>query len=346
MTKNLVVITPGFASGEQDTTCIPPLQDFMVTLKQSGSIKLTILSLQYPNTTTSYDYHGIRVIPFGLNGRYVKRLIIWIRVLLKLRKLNKKERITHIHSFWLNESALIGHIFSRLYPVRHLTTLMGQDVLPTNLFARWLPLKKMTLITVSDFQKTQLNHNFGVSSEVIHWGIKRQVEFTNNMREIDVLGVGSLIKLKRFDLFIESINFLKKSFPKIKAAIVGKGIEEDFLKNMVKELNLENHVFFYGEVARPKVLELMSTAKLLLHPSEFESYGMIFTEALAQGMSIVSRKVGIAKKSMNWLIFEKDDAIVESCTALLNRVHENEHTDPIHSIHDTVESYLNYYQTN
>lgn len=57
-------ITPGFASDESDSTCIPPLQDLARAL-QEQNIELTIIALDYPFNRKEYHWHGIRVYALG-----------------------------------------------------------------------------------------------------------------------------------------------------------------------------------------------------------------------------------------------------------------------------------------
>ena len=46
--KTVVILTPGFARDEQDSTCLPFLQEYVLTLKKNSSYSCKIVALQYP----------------------------------------------------------------------------------------------------------------------------------------------------------------------------------------------------------------------------------------------------------------------------------------------------------
>ena len=49
LNKTIVILTPGFASDESDTSCIPALQDYVLALQQSfPGLRIVVLAFQYP----------------------------------------------------------------------------------------------------------------------------------------------------------------------------------------------------------------------------------------------------------------------------------------------------------
>ena len=50
--------------------------------------------------------------------------------------------------------------------------------------------------------------------------------------------------------------------------ILGQGEEEDYLKNLIRDLNLENNVFIYGFKANP--YPYLNRASVFAFPSVFE----------------------------------------------------------------------------
>jgi glycosyltransferase involved in cell wall biosynthesis len=61
-------------------------------------------------------------------------------------------------------------------------------------------------------------------------------------REVDLLGVGSLIPLKQYDIFLEVVAEIKNQIPEVKALLVGKGPRERELQSLLDNLNLESNV--------------------------------------------------------------------------------------------------------
>jgi glycosyltransferase involved in cell wall biosynthesis len=78
-----------------------------------------------------------------------------------------------------------------------------------------------------------------------------------------VLSLCRLIKKKRVDLKIRAFDFFLKHLNErnlnVKLIIGGKGEELDFLKNIVKELNIENKVTFIGYVQESLVYPYVSS---------------------------------------------------------------------------------------
>ena len=90
----------------------------------------------------------------------------------------------------------------------------------------------------------------------------------------------------------------------------------------MRALGLERNVTFDGRLSRERVFELMARSRVLLHTSRFESFGLVFAEALACGARIVSRAVGIAEPSAHWALGSEAGemaAAVEKFLALPDR---------------------------
>ena len=107
----------------------------------------------------------------------------------------------------------------------------------------------------------------------------------NNERDIDILGVGGLIPLKNYQLFIRLIKSILPDFPNLKAVIIGEGKERKIIEQMIEEWNLSEHISLTGMLPRHEVLNYMNRSRIFLHPSTYESFGFVFSEALYSGMA-------------------------------------------------------------
>ena len=81
----LIVLSPGFPQDEQDSTCIPWLQQFLLSLRRvSPSLEVVVIAFQYPFHSREYTWHGIRVFALGgANRKTWRRLITWAKALRK-----------------------------------------------------------------------------------------------------------------------------------------------------------------------------------------------------------------------------------------------------------------------
>jgi glycosyltransferase involved in cell wall biosynthesis len=340
--KHIILLTPGFPSSELDDTCIPALQIFAKKLQEEGGIKVSVIAVHYPFTSATYRWNHCDVYPLGIRNKKRNSLKSYLQQWKFLKRIHKEEPIDVIHSFWLGECALIGHYFSKKHQIKHLTTFMGQDARKGNKYAYLLPLQQMKLISLSDFHQNKIKNNYGIETTIIPWGLDENSTIISEEKTIDIIGVGSLIPLKKYSEFVTCINELKKVLPNIKSVIIGEGKLYTELKQQIKSLQLENHIELKGAVSYHDTQIYISKAKVLLHPSIYESFGMVFAEAIACKTAIVSRKVGFAESTEHWFLGNNPEEFVNGCLTLLQKKDSFQSSYP--AIKKTVVSYLKVYE--
>lgn len=290
--ETLVILTPGFPKNEGDSTCIPALQVFVKALKEiCPGLNIVVLTFQYPFIESEYQWNGIKVLSIGgKNKGGFFHIITWIKVWNALKKLNKEYNLIGLLSFWLGECAFVGNRFAKKQRLGHYCWLVGQDVKKGNKYFNWIKPKGDSLIAMSDFLAKHFKLNYNVSPlHVIPFGVDTSLFGEAPLkRDIDVLGAGSFIPLKQYHLFVETIAFLQRSIPGINAVICGNGPEREQLQAMVKSLHLENNISFTGELPHSEVLALMQRSKVFLHPSNYEGFSTVLSEALYAGAHVVS----------------------------------------------------------
>lgn len=343
--KHILFLVPGFPKDENDFNCIPPLQEFLLKfISTYPSIQISVIAFQYPYIKDSYFWNGINVVPLGGRSSSAKKPLVWLKAFSNAIKIHKSFPIDVIHSLWLGECAMIGKLLSKKFGCQHICTLMGQDVKSSNKYLRWLKTADIKFIALSrnqaDLFLKLTNKNV---SEIIHWGIDDQI-INSQERDIDLLGVGSLIPLKNYSLFINEVEEVVSFFPNLKCVLVGSGPELNKLKMMSEKKGLSNNIRFTGLLDRKEIFNLMQRSKILIHPSKFEGFGFVFAEALANGMNIVSFDVGIAQENQKWTI-AKDEKDFISITKKMLR--EKLNYDPINlfPLQETVDRYFALYNS-
>jgi glycosyltransferase involved in cell wall biosynthesis len=287
--KTLLILTPGFPSDENDTTCLPAQQLFVLTAKKIfPDIKIVVVTLQYPTGKSSYKWNELNV--YALNGKKYKglsRLLFWIKAYRALKKISNNRNLMGVLSFWCSETALIGNYFAKRRAIPHKIWISGQDARKSNRFVNWIKPRPDNLVAMSEFLRDEFFKNHRVNpSHVISNAVK--ATFQNLERDIDVIGAGSLIPLKQYQVFVEVIAEAKKTNPSIKAVLFGKGPDEDDLKASIEKLGLANTITLHGEVDHVILMRWMNRSKVLLHPSSYEGYSTVCLEALANGCHVVS----------------------------------------------------------
>jgi glycosyltransferase involved in cell wall biosynthesis len=294
--KNVLWIVPGFAAHEADSSCLPPLQALARSLTATGGVEIEILSLHYPFAPSRYRWNGIPVHALGGRNRpYPARLAWWATALRAIHSEISRRRPALLHAFWAEEAAFLAALAARAHRLPLTCTLMGQDALPSNRWLRWLPLSRLHTVAVSDFQAEVWQQTTGhAAGAVIPWGLRAEdfSKKTDSEKTYDLLGVGSLIPLKRYDWFLEVVEKLLPARPGLRTALIGSGPERPRLEALARARGLP--VDFLGQQPRETALDWMRRSRVLLHPSRYESYGYVLAEALACGAAVVAAPVGLA----------------------------------------------------
>ncbi|SRR6266498_245910 len=319
--NTLIILSPGFAANEGDTTCLPAQQVFVKALnKNFPSLQITILAFQYPLVKKNYRWFGNEIISFnGADKRKFSRLLLWSRVYRTLRRLQKENNIIGLLSFWCTECALVGKRFSKKYSLKHISWILGQDAKKSNIYVRLIKPNSHELIALSDFVAEEFFKNHGVKpARVILNGIDvTMFRKTEQLRTIDLMGAGSLIPLKQYDVFIEVVAAAKKIVPSVKAVLCGTGSEEERLKKLVQEYRLEENIIFMGKKPHVEVLQLMQQSKVFLHPSCYEGFGVVCLEALYAGAHVISFCKPMIKDIEQWHIAGNKEQMIKKALEIL-----------------------------
>jgi glycosyltransferase involved in cell wall biosynthesis len=293
---HIALLTPGFPADEQDSGCIPALQDYVRALAaRRPDWRIHVLAQHYPFTRRPYDWHGVRVIPIGgSNRRWPVSLMDRMRLISALRHLG---RIDLIHAFWLGDTAAAAAGHARRVGIPLVVTLMGQEVRRHSRWHRLISQPGVATVAVSDYQRQIMTQSGGPPIGcVIPWGVDA-MEIQESRRNIDVLGVGNLISVKDPFGFIRVIAQVVTKVPNLQARWLGGGPLLEPARALTKAMGIDRNLQFTGAIARPDVLSTMARSRVLLHTAEFESFAMVMAEARVHGATVVSRPVGIAASS-------------------------------------------------
>lgn len=139
-----------------------------------------------------------------------------------------------------------------------------------------------------------------------------------------VLFVGRLAPNKGLPALVEAFAALHRHDPTAGLVLVGPdGGQRAPVERRVRELGLEGHVRFTGFLEDgPTLTSGFREARLFALPSQYEAFGLVLLEALAQGTPVVASRVGgipevIEDRRAGWLIPPEDaSALAEAFLAL------------------------------
>ena len=144
-----------------------------------------------------------------------------------------------------------------------------------------------------------------------------------------LITVSRLDKRKNHEKIIMALRNLKQIYPNILYTCIGGGDEEENLKQLVKELDLNKQVLFLRKISQDLKNTLVAKSNIFVMPSiiyktSVEGFGIAFVEAAQYGIPSIGGKDGGASDAIehqkNGLICDGNnlDEIYSSINDLLN----------------------------
>lgn len=349
------MLTPAFPAEESETHWVPTQQLLVKNLKRCRpDLTIVVLSFYYPGRSSGYEWEGIPVHSFnGQRNRKVRRPFFWLAVWRKLNRIRKEREVIGILSFWCGECALVGHYFGRRYAIPHFCWICGQDARKSNKLVRWIRPRAEELIAMSDFLVKEFETNHGIRPRYripngIDPGRFPSIEgqgFGAEERDIDILGAGSLSRLKQYDRFVEVVGALRHSLPGIRSLLCGEGEDRSKIESAIKSAGLEETIRLTGELPHEEVLRLMRRARIFLHTSGYEGFGVVCLEALYAGAQVISFNQPMQSPIPRWHIVPDMAAMFHKAMEILSD--QNQEYAPVlpYTMEDSARAILELFET-
>lgn len=100
-----------------------------------------------------------------------------------------------------------------------------------------------------------------------------------------LLHIGRLVKWKNVDLLIKAVDILSEKYPKLNLCIIGKGEEENNLKNLAEDLHISDQVKFLGAIyeGEDQSMEMLKSGVYVLAGMG----GLSINEAMAHSLPVI-----------------------------------------------------------
>jgi glycosyltransferase involved in cell wall biosynthesis len=108
--------------------------------------------------------------------------------------------------------------------------------------------------------------------------------------QVRILGVGSLLRCKRWDRLLRAASNLKQRGLDFLVQIVGGGPLRDSLERQARGLEITDRIRFTGHA--DDIPGVMATSTLLAHTSDVEGCPNVIIEAMACGRAVVATDAG------------------------------------------------------
>lgn len=123
--------------------------------------------------------------------------------------------------------------------------------------------------------------------------------------------IGRLVDWKNFDILIKACALLENRGIDFGLTIIGNGDERPRLMKMIRDLELEDRITLAGTLNRAEVIENLSRSDAFVLPSQYETFGVVFIEAMALGLPVIAGNAGgpvdIVNKSNGMLVSLRDE---------------------------------------
>lgn len=93
---------------------------------------------------------------------------------------------------------------------------------------------------------------------------------------------------KGYDRVLKALPEVIKKIPDVRYVLIGGGDGGERVKEMIRELDLENHVILAGAVSNEDLVDYYNMGDVFVLPSKFEGFAIVFMEALICGRPVIA----------------------------------------------------------
>ncbi len=150
-----------------------------------------------------------------------------------------------------------------------------------------------------------------------------KTENVNLAENVKILSMARLKKGKGLELVIGAMKLLPNKYS---LTIAGTGPMKEQLESLTKQQGLENRIQFVGWVSGNEKQKLFSSHNIFCLPSRYDSFGMVFIEAMAYNLPVIGLKWGpmieIISKDVGLLCeLPNEQTVAENIELLSKNIH-------------------------
>ena len=260
------------------------------SLKNGGCERQTSLILKYFNKINKFQLFLFTKKDKDENeyiiGKEIKRIILKDNLINQLKNENIDILLYQFYDY--NE-------IKNLFKIKKMNVI----IINRSCFLHWIyynnykmfqtyykTIKNATyIISLIPFENDYLFKKWGINSILMNNFLSYEYNSItpSNLSSKMILMIGrGNDYIKRFDLGIKAMKYIVDKIPECTMKIVSSNNNIDYLKDIVKELNLSKYIEFVGYTSKPE--KFFKKASLHLFPTLVESFGNVLTETLSYGI--------------------------------------------------------------
>lgn len=245
---------------------------------------------------------GVEIITLPINTKSIISFKI-IKSFLILSRFLRYQNIDIVHAN-TRVTQFLAYLLFKLRGIPYISTFHG--CYKPHFFRKLFKFKGLKSIAVSQYVKSYLIDNFNMKAKdikVIYNGIEIISSYQKgkifNSYEKSIEGfpvIGTVSRLspeKNIHLLIKAMPLILKKFPQAKLVVLGEGRQENYLKDLVVKLSLEDKVAFLKKIPPFSIFSLMD---IFVSLSEGEPFGFSVIEAQSAGVPVIVSNSGALKE--------------------------------------------------
>jgi len=215
-----------------------------------------------------------------------------INILLKSDKPKYIVRVSTLHKQMYNEYYTFKSRLLNLLSYLEILMINQSKYLITNTYTHLDEISKIINIDKSRFKI--INHGIEIPK-------LSNINLIKNDLNLRILFVGRFEYRKGFDLILKVIPKVLKYIKNCKFILVGTDVEKDFYNEEFVKLKekYQDYIITPGVVSNEKLKDLYLNADIVLAPSRYESFGLVYIEAMSYAKPLIALNTGSAVEIIN-----------------------------------------------
>lgn len=240
----------------------------------------------------------IRCLDVRLSKSFILKIWTFLLGYLRFRRVLAQEKPDLVLSFGNLQNSIA--LLSQTSSIVRVENPPSQGSVMYRVILKMLFRRARKVLAVSKGLERDLTQNFRIPKEHIRMiynpiDVKRiqelsreplEEEYQKIFHQVAIITMGSLIEQKGHWHLIRAFAEAKRKRADVKLILLGEGELEQGLKDLVRDLGVEDDVYFAGWQKNP--FRFLARSRLFVFPSLWEGLGMALLEALACGLPVIS----------------------------------------------------------